>query len=290
MAEQRQNFSIPVLSLSVAAAEFGRAVLGAGQESALRVKFLGGVLSTIALILFMALAGVNTARLNGPGFGARCIRSGFLLWYAVEFVRTAWMIQRVCWEQFSSMAFLGLLPLFLWTGWTLHGDLFGRAAAVLWWFIAAGVIVCILGLAGQLHWQNLVTGTEAFSAQLPDALLYPEYFSFPMLCFSKNNTERGKEWFWVLPVISAVISSGYALGSGLLFGVPQGETGYPGHELLRAWNFGGISRFDAVFLLLWLAAALFRLCFLLRAIRSLAESLGPALSKTDMPGAEGGAR
>ena len=42
---------------------------------------------------------------------------------------------------------------------------------------------------------------------------------------------------------------------------------------LRAWSFGGISRFDAAFLLLWLAAAIFRFGFIVRAVRLLCERL-----------------
>ena len=39
------------------------------------------------------------------------------------------------------------------------------------------------------------------------------------------------------------------------------------------WSFGGISRFDAAFLLLWLAAAIFRFGFIVRAVRLLCERL-----------------
>ena len=62
---------------------------------------------------------------------------------------------------------------------------------------------------------------EEFLAMLRDCLLYTSVV-------------------W-LPIIAAVISSGYALGLALLFGAPQA---YPGYELLRAWSFGGISRFE----------------------------------------------
>lgn len=52
----------------------------------------------------------------------------------------------------------------------------------------------------------------------------------------------------------------------LLFGA---GTVFPGYELLRAGALGLISRFDAVFLLVWLAAALFRVCFLVHLLRRL---------------------
>ena len=91
---------------------------------------------------------------------------------------------------------------------------------------------------------------------------------------TSKNSQKSALW---LPLIPAIISSSYTLGLALLFGAPQG---YPGYELLRAWSFGGISRFDAAFLLLWLAAAVFRLCFLVRTARLLCERLAGRLSGT----------
>ena len=168
------------------------------------------------------------------------------------------------------MAFIGLLPFFLWAGWNLGCELYDRMASVLGWLVVLGIVFCVLGLAGQLQWQVLVTGETAHSFVLPDATFYPEYFSFPLLCMSKNNAKISKKPIVWLPIIAAVISSGYALGLALLFGAPQA---YPGYELLRAWSFGGISRFDAAFLLLWLAAAIFRFGFIVRAVRLLCERL-----------------
>ena len=59
---------------------------------------------------------------------------------------------------------------------------------------------------------------------------------------------------------------GFALGRELLFG--SGRP-LPGDELLRAGTLGRVSRLDAAFLLVWLAAALFRGCFLVRVLREL---------------------
>lgn len=187
------------------------------------------------------------------------------------------MIQQICWEQFSSMAFFGLLPLLLWAGWSLGCELYDRMAAVLGAFVVLGSLFCLLGLAGQLEWQNLVMGEAGRSFALPDAFFYPEYFSFPLLCAGKNTSKTSRKSELLLPLIPAIISSGYTLGLALLFGAPQD---YPGYELLRAWSFGGISRFDAAFLLLWLAAAVFRLCFLVRTARLLCERLAGRPSGT----------
>lgn len=201
--QQKQTFSAQTLTLSVAAAELGRAIFGAGQIGSVRAVLLSNVLAAAAFVLLAALASVNASRLNRPGFAGKCICAVFLLWYLFELVRTAAMLQQACWEQFASMAFIGLLPFFLWAGWSLGCELYDRMASVLGWLVVLGIVFCVLGLA-------------------------------------------------------------------LLFGAPQA---YPGYELLRAWSFGGISRFDAAFLLLWLAAAIFRFGFIVRAVRLLCERL-----------------
>ena len=268
--QQREGFSARTLALSTAAAELGRVILRAGQSGSVRAALLGNVLATAALVLLAVFVSWNAARLRRQGFVGNCCCAAFLLWYLWGLVRTAAMIQQVCWEQFSSMAFFGLLPLLLWAGWSLGCELYDRMASVLGWLVVLGIVFCVLGLAGQLQWQVLVTGETAHSFVLPDASFYPEYFSFPLLCMSKNNAKISKKPVVWLPIIAAVVSSGYALGLALLFGAPQA---YPGYELLRAWSFGGISRFDAAFLLLWLAAAIFRFGFIVRAVRLLCERL-----------------
>lgn len=268
--EQKQTFSAQTLTLSVAAAELGRAIFGAGQIGSVRAVLLSNVLAAAAFVLLAALASVNASRLNRPGFAGKCICAVFLLWYLFELVRTAAMLQQACWEQFASMAFIGLLPFFLWAGWSLGCELYDRMAAVLGAFVVLGSLFCLLGLAGQLEWQHLVISEAGRSFALPDAFFYPEYFSFPLFCAGKNASKTSRKSELWLPLIPAIISSGYTLGLALLFGAPQG---YPGYELLRAWSFGGISRFDAAFLLLWLAAAVFRLCFLVRTARLLCERL-----------------
>lgn len=201
--QQKQTFSAQTLTLSVAAAELGRAIFGAGKTGSVRAVLLSNVLAAAAFVLLAALASVNASRLNRPGFAEKCICAVFLLWYLFELVRTAAMLQQACWEQFASMAFIGLLPFFLWAGWSLGCELYDRMASVLGWLVVLGIVFCVLGLA-------------------------------------------------------------------FLFGAPQA---YPGYELLRAWSFGGISRFDAAFLLLWLAAAIFRFGFIVRAVRLLCERL-----------------
>ena len=111
--QQKQTFSAQTLALSVAAAELGRAIFGAGQIGSVRAVLLSNVLAAAAFVLLAALVSVNASRLNRPGFAGKCICAAFLLWYLFELVRTAAMLQQACWEQFASMAFIGLLPFFL---------------------------------------------------------------------------------------------------------------------------------------------------------------------------------
>ena len=115
--QQREGFSARTLALSTAAAELGRVILRAGQSGSVRAALLGNVLATAALVLLAVFVSWNAARLRRPGFVGNCCCAAFLFWYLWELVRTAAMIQQVCWEQFSSMAFFGLLPLLLWAGW-----------------------------------------------------------------------------------------------------------------------------------------------------------------------------
>lgn len=244
--QQREGFSARTLALSTAAAELGRVILRAGQSGSVRAALLGNVLAAAALVLLAVFVSWNAARLRRPGFVGNCCCAAFLFWYLWELVRTAAMIQQVCWEQFSSMAFFGLLPLLLWAGWSLGCELYDRMAAVLGAFVVLGSLFCLLGLTSQLEWQHLVMGESGRSFALPDAFFYPEYFSLPLLCVGKNASKNSRKSALWLPLIPAIISSSYTLGLALLFGAPQG---YPGYELLRAWSFGGISRFDAAFLL-----------------------------------------
>lgn len=267
--EQTERFSAGPFFLSVAAAQLGRAILSSGGAGSVRGQVVGQLAAAGALTLLGALAQANWARLNRPGPAAGVLRAVFLVWYLVELGRTAQMVQQVCWQQFASMAFPGLVPLLLWAGWSLDCGLLDRMAPVLGWLLGAGALLALAGLTGQFRWQGLVPDSGLWG--LPEVSLYPEYFSFPFLLKPQNRTARHPKMLLLLPVVSAGISAGYALGLALLFGAGQAEgaPGYPGCELLRAWSFGGISRLDAAFLLLWLGAALYRFCFLVRVIRLL---------------------
>ena len=182
--QQKQTFSAQTLALSVTAAELGRAIFGAGQTGSVRAVLLSNVLAAAAFVLLAAHVSVNASRQTSPGVAGTSIGAVILLWNLCELVRTAARLQQACWEQFASMAFIGLLPFFLWAGWSLGCELYDRMASVLGWLVVLGIVFCVLGLAGQLQWQVLVTGETAHSFVLPDASFYTEYFSLPLLCRS----------------------------------------------------------------------------------------------------------
>ena len=115
-------------------------------------------------------------------------------------------------------------------------------------------------MESQLHWENLLREPQSGSIRFP---LYAEYFAFPLLAQPEENQHRTSVWL-SLGVFGLWV--GAALGMELLFGA---GTVFPGYELLCAGALGMISRFDAVFLLVWLAAALFRVCFLVHLLRRL---------------------
>ena len=183
------------------------------------------------------------------------------VWFGAELLETLWQAQQVCREQFSSMAVLGVLPLLLWAGWQLKPDVFSRSAGVLWWALALAGLACVGSLHGQLHWENLFPAAEPTgNLRFP---LYAESIAWPLLFGKRGCT--GRRCF-LLPFLTLAGLFGFALGRELLFG--SGRL-LPGNELLRTGTLGRVSRLDAAFLLVWLAAALFRGCFLVRVLREL---------------------
>lgn len=160
------------------------------------------------------------------------------------------------------MAMLGLLPLLLWAGWKLEPSVLVRCAPILCWVAALAGLLCLLGLNGQFHWESLMMQADAQTIILP---LYPEYFALPMFCPAKQ--VRCAVW---LPVKAFILAGSFALCTELVFGAGNA---LPGIELLRAGRLGSISRFDALVLLVWLAAAMFRFCVLVQVVRQLAGRL-----------------
>ena len=137
-----------------------------------------------------------------------------------------------------------------------------RQAQELCWAAALAGLLCLLGLDGQFHWESLMMQADAQPIILP---LYPEYFALPLFCPAKQ--VRCAVW---LPVKAFILAGSFVLCTELVFGAGNA---LPGIELLRAGRLGSISRFDALVLLVWLAAAMFRFCVLVQVVRQLAGRL-----------------
>ena len=163
------------------------------------------------------------------------------------------------------MAALSVLPLLLWAGWALPEAVLDRSSRVLWWLAGLGALLCAAGLVRQLHWQNLFPASYRFTGADFGQILYPEYFAWTFLCPQR----QWRKAVW-MPLGSFGVQAAFCFGMTLLFGARQGS-GLPGYELLRSWTLGDFSRFDAVFLLLWLAAMFFRICVLAHILRLLWE-------------------
>lgn len=262
---ERSCFSEKTLTLSVLTAEFARCVLQTGAPVTARSFLLRGLPMTLALVLITALTAGAEQRADsflGTDLRSRIVCGGLGLWFVWEAVETFRQAQELCWGNFSSMAMLGLLPLLLWAGWKLEPAVLVRCAPILCWAAALAGLLCLLGLNGQFHWESLMMQADAQPIILP---LYPEYFALPLFCPAKQ--VRGAVW---LPVKAFILAGSFALCTELVFGAGNA---LPGIELLQAGRLGSISRFDALVLLVWLAAAMFRFCVLVQVVRQLAGRL-----------------
>lgn len=256
---EQGRFSLSVVRLSVLTGVLAQCIRQPGTDT--RSFFLWGL--PMALALCGGLRTVCQVQRADEVFAgqeprSRLVCGGVMLLFGGELVAVAAQAQQLCWEQFSSMAVLGLLPFLLWAGWRLQPESFCRCVRFLWWAAAAAGLLCILGLRGQLHWENLM---EPAQGTLPSLPLFAEYAALPYLC-PKTQAQR-EAW---LPLWAFGLAAAYRLGMELVFGP---ASAVPGAELLRAGILGSISRFDAAILLVWLAAALFRLCFLVQVLHGL---------------------
>ena len=252
MKRHAERFTPAALALSVVTAALAD---GIPQGVPVRRALWLGAVSTVCLCLLSALA---AAALRGktPSLAVRlALTAGFFM----ELVHSLARAQGLCAAEFSSMALLGFLPLLLWAGWGIRPASWNASARVLWWFAAVGGVVCLLGLAGQLHWHRLFTPAQptATGWNIP---VYAEYFAGALLC----NSQAVRRTV-LLPLWGFAVQAAALLGSALLFGSGT----YPRLELLRAWSGGSFSRMDALLLLLWLLCAVYRAAMLCAAIRLL---------------------
>lgn len=252
MKQHTERFTPAALTLSVVTAALAD---GIPQSVPVRRALWLGAGSTVCLCVLSVLA---AAALQGktPSLAVRLALTAGLF---MELVHTLVQAQGLCAAEFSSMALLGFLPLLLWAGWGIRPASWNASARVLWWFAAVGSVVCLLGLAGQLHWYRLFAPAQptATGWNIP---VYAEYFAGALLCSARSARRTA-----LLPVWGFAVQAIALLGGALLFGSGT----YPRLELLRAWSGGSFSRMDALLLLLWLLCAIYRTAMLCAAIRLL---------------------
>lgn len=260
---RKLNFSGAAVSLSVLTTVMGQCILS-GEAVSARKLLLQGLPMALALAVIsrlLAFAEVEQGTFSGNTFCSKLFCLLATLWFGAELAETLGQIQTLCWEQFSSMALVGILPLLLWAGWTLEPGVFSRSAGILWWAVVLAAVICFFSLSGQLHWENLFPEPEMTGPmQLP---IYAEFFVLPL--FFETDGQKPQR-HWVLPFAALLVQALFAFGREAVFGPAHGLQGL---ELLRAGSIGGIARFDAAFLLVWLAAALFRCGMLVCTLRVL---------------------
>jgi len=252
MKQKAGYFTPAALTLSVVTAALAD---GIPQGVPVRRALWLGAVGTVCLCILSALAAA--ALLNkAPSFAVRLALTAGLF---MELVHTLVQAQGLCTAEFSSMALLGFLPLLLWAGWQMPARAWGAPAQVLWWFVAVGSAVCLLGLSRQMHWAGLFAQAAPQSTAFT-VPVYAEYFAVPLLCGREER--RGV----CLPILTALVQTAATLGMALVFGRT-----YPARELLRAWSTGTFSRLDAALLLVWLTCAIFRIGVLCTAVRMLGQ-------------------
>lgn len=266
--EQDRGFSLSALGLGLVTASLAECFYSSAGAYGARSILLLGFLNTAGLAaaagLFAALA-EKFDLFSGQGFLPKLAGWGFFAWLALETGRTIAIAQIVCREHFGSNALIAVLPVLLLVSWQMNGSALDRSARAIWWLLAAGILACLAGLWDQMHWHRLFGAEDPslWADGWPKIMIYPEYFALPLLCQGKK-VRRGA----LLPFWSYAVQAGYAFVLELVLGQAAGPD-YSGLELLRAWALGYFSRLDALLLLLWLAAALWRICLLAFVLRTL---------------------
>ena len=177
MNKTQDKFSLPAVTLSIfAAAAAERLPVCSSPRALLWQEMLAAVL------LMILSASVSRFWQSGPPKPAAWAAAFCLqVWLMAELAGTFWKALQVCREEFSSLALLGFLPLLLWAGWQMPARAWGAPAQVLWWFVAVGSAVCLLGLARQMHWAGLFAQAAPQSTAFT-VPVYAEYFAVPLLC------------------------------------------------------------------------------------------------------------
>ena len=269
--KQSEGFSARTLALGILTASLAVCFQQVGAERPARAVLLLGLPCAVVLAALAALFSAFAQRwrlFSGMDGRSKVVCGLFGLWFLWELFQISAQAHQICWEQFGSMAVIGLAPLLFWIGWQLDGQALDHTARILWWFVWLGALVCVAGLGSQMRWQRLLEAAASLRGQTPPMLpLYAEYFALPLLG-DPQTCRKGAG----LPFVGFGVQAVFALGMELLFG-PMTSSSYTGYELLRAWAMGVFSRMDALLVLFWLATALYRICFLSCVLRRVCQRL-----------------
>lgn len=247
---QRFSAAPATLALGLVTAALAEELLSPGLRGDARTRLIWGLAGALGAALLAALLAGPLSRCR-PEKGGRAVYLGLGVWLGAELVQLLWQAHQLCWQQFSSLAVIGLAPGLIWLGWQSSQPSLDHAARALWWLAAFGGLVLLLGLGEQARWQRLV---EADPLAAPLGLpLYAEYFVLPLAAPKPRQAAA-------LPLLGFGVQAGFALAVQLVFGAKA--EGYGGAELLRALSLGVFSRLDALLVLIWLVNGLFRICLL----------------------------
>lgn len=266
--ENKGGFSPSALGLGLVTATLAERFYSPVGEYSARSTILLGFVSTLGLVIgvvFFYLLAIKCQLFSGKSFLSRLGAWIFWGWFGLELIRTISAAQTICREHFGSNGLIAVLPILLLVSWEMKASALDRSARAVWWLLAAGILICLAGVWSQMHWQKLFDsrGASLWGNGWPSISIYPEYFALPLLC------QRSKiRQCVLLPFWSYGVQAGYAVVLELVLG-KAAESGYRGLELLRAWTLGYFSRLDALLLLLWLTAALWRICLLTYLLRTL---------------------
>jgi hypothetical protein len=266
---QQGKFGFAALSLSVTVRVLYGCFAQEGSTLCARTLLLQGGAATLLLaasaVLVTAVEQASGLLIRTDG-AARAVQTAFFLWFAVELGYTIVQAHTICRQEFLSSALLGVLPLLVLLLWNTQPAAYDRAARMLWWLLFLGALIAAVGLLGRMDWKNLAFQTESSARTVPNVWLFPEYFALPLL------TDRGQcKKAVALPIWAFILQAGFALGAEMIFGAAG--TGYSGFEILRVWSVGVFSRVDALLLMLWLMAALYRIGFLLAVLQVLGQRI-----------------
>ncbi len=114
--KQHLSAAPATLALSLVTAALAEFLLSFGLQADVRTQLLGGGAGTLGMALLTGLLAEPLSRCRPEGAG-RFVYLWLGVWLAAELIQLLWQAHQLCWQQFSSLAVIGLAPGLLWIGW-----------------------------------------------------------------------------------------------------------------------------------------------------------------------------